>query len=366
VGDTPLGVAVHDIGYLRSSADGKKIAFANYTLKNVVVFPFDNTLGTVDPSQGLTIPVPTIPNHIMASYGVEFSATGRYLYYSVLGSGPLINPTQNNIPATNGYIFQHDLTATAASVQVGMHPNAGGRNAVGALQMGPDGRIYVALDGERQLGVIASPEGAGTACNLTFNFPLDPNSTCYCGFPNLISSLCGCGCKEGPCDEAVEDANRALNTLADQRSFVINAIGQAVPAGCSVAFERRDFAPVFSLHWGDGPSDQFESHDTEVIYIRIRNPYRNLVYRGVKVFNIRITPNQTLPDGEDALRLVPARIVCFDEIGPCAYVSRDFAFLIRNAIVQSYRIEFDYCIEETAIVATGDGTVAFRVNVVAS
>ena len=73
-----------------------------------------------------------------------------------------------------------------------------------------------------------------------------------------------------------------------------------------------------------------------------------------------------MPSGEDALQLIPAVIACFDEIEPCSYVSRDFAFLIQNAVVQTYHITFDYCIDEIAICGGHDGKVDFAVDVEAS
>jgi len=103
-----------------------------------------------------------------------------------------------------------------------------------------------------------------------------------------------------------------------------------------------------------------------VSYIRIYNPFRNLVYRTVKIFNIKISPNQTLPDGEETLRIIPAEIACFDEIQPCSHASRDFALKIDNALVGPYKISFDYCIEEIAIVSSKDGSAAFDIKVVAS
>lgn len=359
VADTPMRDVIYDVGYLKGSGDGRRIAIANRN--QVLVYPFDSATGTIDLTGRLDIKVPDIPEHLRISYGVEFSPARELLYYSVVGdSGP-------SISSTDGYVFQHDLlNPSVASVQVGKHVNAGGRYALGALQLGMDGRIYVAQDGEPFLGVIDKPSVPGTGCNLTFGALGIAPAKCFMGLPNLIPNPCGCGCDEGNCDEAVEDANRTLDRRAGRKAFTIPANGQALPRGCRLAFEQREFAPVFSLHWGDGPQDQFESHDTEVVYIRAWNPFRNLVYRGLKIFNIRVVPNQALPDGDPALQLIPAEIVCFDEIGPCAHVSRDFAFLIQNAIVQNYQITFEYCIEEVAIVTDGDGRAAFDIKVVAS
>jgi hypothetical protein len=363
--DIPMQERISDVGYLKGSGDGKRIALANAQEKNVLVYPFDNATGLIDVPNRVVIPVPTpadSPDHGRTPYGVEFSPSSRLLYYSVIGG------TANGV-MDRGYVFQHDLSGGGPSVPIDMHPNAGqaGRYALGALQLAMNGQIYIAQDGEARLGVIALPDVPGTGCKLTFSsVPLAPNTLCYMGLPNLIPNPCGCACDEGNCGAAVEDANKILNARADKKFFVINAKGQAPQKDCRPAFEQVDFAPHFSLHWGDGPNDQFESHDTEILYIRVRNPYRNLIYRGLKIFNIRITPNQVLPDGENALQLVPAEIVCFDEVGPCARVSRDFAFLIQNAVVQGYQISFEYCIEETAIVSAGAGRAAFDIKVVAS
>ncbi|HEX2078230.1 MAG TPA: hypothetical protein VHG08_10995 [Longimicrobium sp.] len=364
VADTPLNLNVTDVGYLKASGTGEHIAIANWSQNNVLVYPFDNATGSVDVAGLVNIPVPAFPEapeHARMPYGVEFSPGGNVLYYSVLGSGA------SNTPENQGLLFQHDLLGSSASVLVGRHPNAAMRYALGALQLGMDNRIYIAQDGENALGVIANPDVLGPGCGVAFSaVALPPGAVCYMGLPNLIAGPCGCPCEEGNCDEAVNAANHALNERAGRKHFTVHAQGQRPRRGCVLAFEQRDFAPQFSLHWGDGPSDQMESHDTEIIFIRARNPYRNLLFRGVKIFSIRVTPNQPLPGGGDALQLVPAEIVCFDEVGPCGHVSRDFAFLIENAVVQDYQITFEYCIEETVVVGRGGGRAAFDIKVVAS
>ena len=337
VSDTPMGIDVQDLGYLKGSRDGKRIAIANWHNKNVLVYSFDKSTGTIDLSSLINIPVPQNPDqpgdHPRVPYGVEFSPNSNILYYTALGNN-------SSGPMSTGYVYQHDLF-NLSTFQAWNHPNQQGndeigRYALGALQLGMDDRIYIAQDGEQALGVIANPDVLGTGCNLTFSsLALASGSMCYMGLPNLIPNPCDFACDEGNCDEAVDVANQILNTRADTKFYTIIANGQGPSTGCVPAFEQTNFAPLFSLHWGDGPSDQFESHDTEIIYIRIRNPFANLIYRGVKIFNIQITPNCMLPGGEDALQLIPAVIACFDEIEPCSYVSRDFAFLIQNAIVQT-------------------------------
>jgi hypothetical protein len=362
--DLPMNAHVEDIGYLKGSPDGKRIALANFLDHTVLVYPFDHSTGTIDPSQLVTITVPPIKKHDRLPYGVEFSPSGNLLYFSVVDNPP-------GDPQAAGYVYQYDLIAgTLFSAPAWIHQNADqAEYALGALQRGMDDRIYIAQDGEDRLGVIENPDVPGTGCNLTFGaLTLTPGSRCWMGLPNLIPNPCECACtcEEGNCDEAVEHANQTLDARADEKHFTIHASGQPAVGRCRPAFEQRELAPLFSLHWGDGANDRFESHDTEVVYIRVHNPWRNLVYRGLKIFNIRITPNQALPDGENALQLVPAEIVCFDGIQPCSHVSRDFAFHIQNAVPQGYQITFEWCVEEIAIVTAGTGRAAFDIEVVAS
>lgn len=306
--------------------------------------------------------VPPVANHPRSPYGVEFSPNNDVLYYSLLGTGAGTSTADNN-----GYIFQVDLTAVnPVSTQIVQYKNVGAGYAIGALQLGMDGRIYVAKHGEGSVGAILSPNVLGSGCNPNMGFiTLQPNTSCNLGLPNLLSNKCDCPCEAG-CDEDVSRANQILNDRADPKHFTIVANGQTLPPSCDLAFSNADFAPVFTLEWGDGPSDQFESEDFEVIYIRAHNPFRNLIYRNLTIFNIRITPNQTLPSGDDSVRIIPAEIACFDEIRPCSYVSRDFALVIDHALVGTYQISFDYCIAEIAIVSTKDGSAVFDIDVVAS
>jgi hypothetical protein len=376
VGDTPMGLNVGDIGYLRASPDGLRLAVPNHPNNTVLLYNFDNSLGVIDLSSlvVITVPpatslIPPLPSHPRAPYGVEFSPDNNVLYYSLLGNAS----AGGSGPVNNGYIFQVDLTAavpSSAQTQIVVYPNPSSFTttyALGALQLGMDGRIYVAKHGEASVGAILNPNvlGPGCAPNMSF-ITLQANTLCNLGLPNLLPNKCACACAETGCGEEVGEANQILNGRADGKQFTIMANGQSLPAVCDLAFDSSGFGPVFSLKWGDGSTDQFESHDFEIIYIRLHNPFRNLVYRGVKIFNIRITPNQTLPDGSDSVKIIPAEIACFDEVQPCSFVARDFALVIENALVGPYQISFDYCIEEIAIVSGRDGGAAFDIDVVAS
>lgn len=364
IADTPMSVNVADVGYLKASPNGQRLALANYQNNNVLLYDFDHALGAVNIGSLVTINVPSVPGtlpHPRAAYGVEFAANSDVLYYSLLGTG------SGGTSSTNtGYVFQVDLTVPPVSTQVVSYSNVGAGYAIGALQRGPDSRIYIAKQGESSLGAILNPTVLGPGCTPNMSYiALLSGSTCNLGLPNLLGNPCDCACAEG-CEENITSANQTLNARANIKNFTIVANGQSLPTGCTAAFAGVNIAPGFSMMWGDGLSDQFESNDLEVVYIRIHNPFLNLVFRDVTIFNIAITPNQTLPGGGDTVVIVPGVIDCFDSIEPCSYVSRDFALIIDSALVGTYQLSFDYCIGEIAIVAGTNGNAVFDFDVVAS
>ena len=183
VGDRPLEQLVGDVGYMKASRNGRHLALANMWLSNVLVIAFSNATAMISLSGIVTIPVKVPPfNTNGFPLGVEFSPSGKLLYYSTLFPLP--------IAASLGHVFQYALSS-GPPVLVGTHPNdKAGDFALGALQLGSDARIYIAQDGEKKLGVIAQPDNAGAACGLSFGaLPLAAASTCNSGLPNLIRDL---------------------------------------------------------------------------------------------------------------------------------------------------------------------------------
>ena len=143
-------------GYLKAAPDGTKLASV-ITGRNILeVLDFDNQTGTVSNPVSYTVGDPDI-----APYGVEFSPDSRYLYASLMqiwGNGP---------PAHASHIIQFDLAA-GLSAPVSIDSTASFR--LGALQLGPDGRIYVTrtvnlLAKNDSLDVIYNPTRPGTDCN---------------------------------------------------------------------------------------------------------------------------------------------------------------------------------------------------------
>jgi PKD repeat protein len=155
-------------GYLKAAHNGSKIAYACTINMNLVeVSDFDNNTGI--PSNPISFP------NITEAYGLEFSADDSKLY-----------ATEEN----PSLIIQWDLNAGSAAAIAASEMIIGtGTSPVAALQLGPDGKIYLA---KRNLipflGVINDPDSAGLACNFTDDvIPL--TGSCEYGLPNFYQSV---------------------------------------------------------------------------------------------------------------------------------------------------------------------------------
>ncbi|MFM9985054.1 MAG: T9SS type A sorting domain-containing protein [Flavobacteriales bacterium] len=81
------------------------------------------------------------------------------------------------------------------------------------IQLGPDGKIYIALYGAPYLSVINNPNEAGINCNYTLNgLSLGNNNASY-GLPNFVDSF-GYGNTTYDCVVGVEN-------VVDQNEFVL-------------------------------------------------------------------------------------------------------------------------------------------------
>ncbi len=148
------------IGYMKLSPDGKKLAVAVMGLNVVEIFDFNDSTGVI--SNSMILPVDTVP------YGVEFSSNAEFLYASERFSDK---------------IYQWDMQAgSPEDIRNSRQVIATLENPFGgALQMAPDGRIYVARKSKFYLSRINYPYKAG----------LD------CGFEEVGVNLAGRQAKEG-------------------------------------------------------------------------------------------------------------------------------------------------------------------------
>lgn len=149
VGSMNAGPGRNAIGTLKFSPDGTKLATAIWRESNKFeVYDFDRNTGKVSNPRGFG-PYPE-------AYGVEFSPDGTKLYGTCNGNS-LATSIRSQVSETQ--VWQFDLK-TKAAVQVGHSAN----HKIGALQRGPDGKIYVAREDNSFLGVIGKPDLGGAAC----------------------------------------------------------------------------------------------------------------------------------------------------------------------------------------------------------
>ncbi|MHC1774820.1 MAG: gliding motility-associated C-terminal domain-containing protein [Lentimicrobium sp.] len=153
-------------GYLKISPDGSTLAMASYHNRRIDVSTFNNSTGRIAYSFGFNYPD--------ATYGVEFSKDNKLLYATV--SYDLSQIYQINLSAqTNTRI------ATLNSA------------LPGALQLGPDGKIYVARynrpnNSTKYLGVINNPEVEGAGCNYVDEAIYLGTGASFMGLPTFIQS----------------------------------------------------------------------------------------------------------------------------------------------------------------------------------
>jgi len=138
-----------DIGYMKASPDGTKLSTALWNSGNLFeLFDFDKATGVVNNAL-------TLPFHVASSgaYGIEFSPNNRYLYCAWI---------------TPGEVRQYDIQAGSAAAIAASEVFLGSTAVAfnGALQLGPDKKIYLAQYTAGYLGVINNPDIGGTGCNF--------------------------------------------------------------------------------------------------------------------------------------------------------------------------------------------------------
>ena len=164
---------VDGIGYMKASPDGNRVA-AVYDYSNfpAEVLDFDATTGLLSNLLNLTV-----PSVGFGPYGVEFSPNSQVLYIGLEGA--------------NQY-SQFDLAAMdiQASEQIFTIPGA---TSLGAFQLGPDQKIYIAQSASSDLSVIGQPDLIGPASDLQPNaIDLSPNSSGLglpTFFPDILSNV---------------------------------------------------------------------------------------------------------------------------------------------------------------------------------
>lgn len=145
--EIPIGLdMVHQVGYMKSSLGGRKIAVGHYVKNAVELFDFNTQTGM------LSNPIPLIDERLESPYGVAFSPNSKRLYVTNILDSLLI---QINI----------DLP-TPAEIQASITKIVQTNKIHGAIQNGPDGKLYIAVYQTEGLSRIHQPNELGTACDF--------------------------------------------------------------------------------------------------------------------------------------------------------------------------------------------------------
>ncbi|MFH1319917.1 MAG: gliding motility-associated C-terminal domain-containing protein [Bacteroidota bacterium] len=164
------------IGQIKASPDGTKLALVNTNTCTNISELFD-----FDKSTGIVSNIIDLNTNDEGWYGLTFSPDNTKLYKTHLSETRII--------------YQYDLSAG------GGHPDSiinsenlisfmstGGVGAAHSLQIGPDGKIYVARGDKNFIAVINNPNFYGAACNFEDSAVYLNGKICSYGLPNFIDN----------------------------------------------------------------------------------------------------------------------------------------------------------------------------------
>jgi gliding motility-associated-like protein len=170
VSDGTIGIQ----GVLKFSPNGKKLAMA-ITSYGVELFDFNAATGKIYNAQTLILYNPAIDFDDDNYYGLEFSPRSDILYASEMNS----HVYQFNLKAgtTSDIMNSKLILATLTDYR-----------RFGTLQLGPDGKIYIARRSSRYLDAITNPGVLGLGCTYVENAVSLDSRECELGLPPFIQS----------------------------------------------------------------------------------------------------------------------------------------------------------------------------------
>ncbi len=157
-------------GYMKlGSLNRLVVALSTPGVSNVVeIFDFIDSTGAVT-----NFRTADLENPAGQAYGVEVSPGGNKLFVTLKDA----NSTM--------YEFKFDSLGMPHLQQ-----SVGQTGELGAIQMGPDGQIYVAINGSPSLGMFSAQEDTTLLSPLTLQaFPLAAGTTSTLGLPNFIQTI---------------------------------------------------------------------------------------------------------------------------------------------------------------------------------
>jgi hypothetical protein len=163
-------------GYLKISPTGKKIGLA-FGAQNGVL-----ELADFNPASGVVTNALTLGAYTSV-YGCEFSPDGTKFYGAYL--------TVSTPPIPDSHLLQWDLCSGSNSAIIASQTSIATASSVNisAMQLGLNGKIYLAMASKQYIGIINNPNVSGTACNFVQNGISLGSAFCSSGLPNLPGSF---------------------------------------------------------------------------------------------------------------------------------------------------------------------------------
>jgi gliding motility-associated-like protein len=165
------------IGYMKFSPDGSKLGLTTYTnLNTIEILDFDFATGLLS-------------NPITEAYGFDALNGGDGPY------GCSFSPDNSRFyvgyfSSTLSKIFQYNMNAgSPAAILASKTMVAASTSFIGALQNGPDGKMYIANFSSNSLDVINFPNLLGTACNYATGGISLGSGTCTFGLPGIVENF---------------------------------------------------------------------------------------------------------------------------------------------------------------------------------
>jgi len=158
-------------GQMKISPDGSKLGICNSFI-NAEIFDFNNNTGTISN--------PTVLFTQFNCYGLEFSPNSQVLYITNIdGDTPVFK------------IIQYDLSnsSTINTSEQTIYTSLSNNQAPASLQLGSDGKIYIAQINKTSLSVIDNPNQLGSTSNIQINAVDLLGKVCQFGLPPFVSSF---------------------------------------------------------------------------------------------------------------------------------------------------------------------------------
>lgn len=236
------GTAGFGQGQMKISPDGKLLAHAGLSYgpgSFVELFQFDTNTGAVSNMGSVTARDALGTND--GFYGIEFATDSNTLYATTT--------------VANSNVYRYgSITTNKLTSRTQISNLASGQYTVGALQLAPDGKIYVARRNFSSLYVLANPTALMGGWSTT-PFNLASGSMSQLGLPTVVAGNFSCGPVPDVCCDKMRVSpflNPVLNQ--DYRTFEIYNFKQPASPICSIDINMQPLPPT--TFWQGGMAFQ--------------------------------------------------------------------------------------------------------------